>query len=237
MFYKPDPEHAYSSIQHITNDVDFGWLVRGMHRWGASVFIILLFFHMARVFLYGAYKYPRELNWIIGVLLLILGMFEGFTGLPAAVRPDRLLGDRRRHEHHRERAVRRRDHGADTPGRSRDRRGHPLAVLLAAHAGRARSDLRADRSAPLPRRPPRRLVAAVVEGSRRLRARRGGARAAGARRAGCARRPAEGRPRELLEAEAVCRPAGDAARSSPATRRTSRSAGSRSSRSRCSTTR
>jgi menaquinol-cytochrome c reductase cytochrome b subunit len=80
MFYKPDPDHAYSSIQHITNDVTFGWLVRGMHRWGASVFIILLFFHMARVFLYGAYKYPRELNWIIGVLLLILGMFEGFTG-------------------------------------------------------------------------------------------------------------------------------------------------------------
>jgi menaquinol-cytochrome c reductase cytochrome b subunit len=80
MFYKPDPDHAYSSIQHITNDVDFGWLVRGMHRWGASVFIILLFFHMARVFLYGAYKYPRELNWIVGVLLLILGMFEGFTG-------------------------------------------------------------------------------------------------------------------------------------------------------------
>jgi menaquinol-cytochrome c reductase cytochrome b subunit len=80
MFYKPSPDEAYSSIQHITNDVTFGWLVRGMHRWGASVFIILLFFHMARVFLYGAYKYPRELNWIVGVLLLILGMFEGFTG-------------------------------------------------------------------------------------------------------------------------------------------------------------
>jgi ubiquinol-cytochrome c reductase cytochrome b subunit/menaquinol-cytochrome c reductase cytochrome b subunit len=80
MYYKPSTNEAYSSIQHVTNDVDFGWLVRGMHRWGASVFIILLFFHMARVFLYGAYKYPRELNWIIGVLLLILGMFEGFTG-------------------------------------------------------------------------------------------------------------------------------------------------------------
>jgi quinol---cytochrome c reductase cytochrome b subunit, bacillus type len=80
MFYKPTPDEAYSSIQHITNDVTFGWLVRGMHRWGASVFIILLFFHMARVFLYGAYKYPRELNWIVGVILLILGMFEGFTG-------------------------------------------------------------------------------------------------------------------------------------------------------------
>jgi menaquinol-cytochrome c reductase cytochrome b subunit len=51
-----------------------------MHRWGASVFIILMFLHMARVFLFGAYKYPRELNWVIGVLLLVLGMLEGFTG-------------------------------------------------------------------------------------------------------------------------------------------------------------
>jgi menaquinol-cytochrome c reductase cytochrome b subunit len=80
MYYKPDPDHAYESIQHITNDVTLGWLVRGMHRWGASVFIILMFFHMARVFLFGAYKYPRELNWIVGVLILITGMLEGFTG-------------------------------------------------------------------------------------------------------------------------------------------------------------
>jgi len=80
MYYRPDPDSAYESIQHITNEVTLGWLVRGMHRWGASVFIILMFFHMARVFLFGAYKYPRELNWIIGVLLLVLGMAEGFTG-------------------------------------------------------------------------------------------------------------------------------------------------------------
>jgi len=80
MYYKPDPDKAYESIRHITDDITLGWLVRGMHRWGASVFIILMFFHMARVFLFGAYKYPRELNWIIGVLLLALGMFEGFTG-------------------------------------------------------------------------------------------------------------------------------------------------------------
>jgi menaquinol-cytochrome c reductase cytochrome b subunit len=80
MYYKPDPDHAYESIQHITNDVTLGWLVRGMHRWGASVFIILMFFHMACVFLFGAYKYPRELNWIVGVLILITGMLEGFTG-------------------------------------------------------------------------------------------------------------------------------------------------------------
>jgi quinol-cytochrome oxidoreductase complex cytochrome b subunit len=80
MYYKPDPDQAYESVRHITNDVTLGWLVRGMHKWGASVFIILMFLHMGRVFLFGAYKYPRELNWIIGVLLLATGMFEGFTG-------------------------------------------------------------------------------------------------------------------------------------------------------------
>jgi menaquinol-cytochrome c reductase cytochrome b subunit len=80
MYYKPDPDSAYASIQNITNEVTLGWLVRGMHKWGASLFIILMFLHMARTFLFGAYKYPRELNWIIGVLLLVMGMAEGFTG-------------------------------------------------------------------------------------------------------------------------------------------------------------
>ena len=80
MYYKPHPETAYASIQYITNDVTLGWLVRGMHRWGASVMIILMFLHMARVFIFGASKYPRELNWIVGVLLLALTMFEGLTG-------------------------------------------------------------------------------------------------------------------------------------------------------------
>jgi menaquinol-cytochrome c reductase cytochrome b subunit len=80
MYYSPHPDTAYASIQYITNDLTLGWLVRGMHRWGASVFIILMFFHMARVFIFGAYKYPRELNWIVGVLLLVLGMMLGFTG-------------------------------------------------------------------------------------------------------------------------------------------------------------
>jgi menaquinol-cytochrome c reductase cytochrome b subunit len=79
-YYRPSPDEAYESIRAITHEVTLGWLVRGMHRWGASVFIILMFLHMARVFLFGAYKYPRELNWIIGVLLLVFGMLEGFTG-------------------------------------------------------------------------------------------------------------------------------------------------------------
>ncbi len=80
MYYQPTPKGAYSSIQNITDHVTMGWLVRGMHKWGASVFIILMFLHMGRVFLFGAYKYPRELNWIVGVLLLAMGMMEGFTG-------------------------------------------------------------------------------------------------------------------------------------------------------------
>jgi menaquinol-cytochrome c reductase cytochrome b subunit len=80
MYYKPDPNSAHASIDHITHDITLGWLVRGMHKWGASVFIILMFMHMGRVFLFGAYKYPRELNWIVGVLLLATGLFEGLTG-------------------------------------------------------------------------------------------------------------------------------------------------------------
>jgi menaquinol-cytochrome c reductase cytochrome b subunit len=80
MYYKPSPEEAYGSIQKITNDLTLGWLVRGMHRWGASVFIILLFLHMGRVFLFGSYKYPRELNWLIGVILLTMALAEGLTG-------------------------------------------------------------------------------------------------------------------------------------------------------------
>jgi len=80
MYYKPDPDKAYDSIVHITNELTWGWLVRGMHRWGASVFIILLFLHMGRVFLFGAYKYPRELNWLVGVIILTMALMEGLTG-------------------------------------------------------------------------------------------------------------------------------------------------------------
>src|SRR5919108_3813765 len=66
MYYTPSPTRAYDSVQHITNDVFLGELVRGMHRWGATVMVILIFLHMGRTFFFGAYKYPRELNWIIG---------------------------------------------------------------------------------------------------------------------------------------------------------------------------
>ena len=80
MYYEPSPTRAYESARFITNDVFLGEFVRGMHKWGASVMIILIFLHMARTFFFGAYKYPRELNWVIGVALLILTMAMSFTG-------------------------------------------------------------------------------------------------------------------------------------------------------------
>jgi menaquinol-cytochrome c reductase cytochrome b subunit len=80
MYYDPSPTQAYGSITHLTNDVWLGEFVRGMHKWGASVMIVCIFLHMARVFFFGAYKYPRELNWVIGVVLLILTLVMGLTG-------------------------------------------------------------------------------------------------------------------------------------------------------------
>jgi ubiquinol-cytochrome c reductase cytochrome b subunit/menaquinol-cytochrome c reductase cytochrome b subunit len=80
MFYVPSPTQAYASISHINNDVFLGQFVHGMHKWGASVMVILVFLHMGRTFFFGAYKYPRELNWVIGVVLLILTMTMAFTG-------------------------------------------------------------------------------------------------------------------------------------------------------------
>jgi quinol-cytochrome oxidoreductase complex cytochrome b subunit len=79
MYYTPSATQAYASIAHI-NEVPFGQLVHGMHKWGASVMVILAFLHMGRTFFFGAYKYPRELNWVIGVTLLILTMMMGLTG-------------------------------------------------------------------------------------------------------------------------------------------------------------
>jgi menaquinol-cytochrome c reductase cytochrome b subunit len=80
MYYDPSPTRAYESIRFVTNEAFLGEFVRGMHKWGSSVMVVLIFLHMARTFFFGAYKYPRELNWVIGVALLILTMAMSFTG-------------------------------------------------------------------------------------------------------------------------------------------------------------
>src|SRR6476469_3291325 len=80
MSYDPSPAGAYNSIRYITDDQTFGWLIRGMHKWGASVLVILLLLHMGRTFFYGAYKYPREMTWLTGSLIFVSVMGMGLTG-------------------------------------------------------------------------------------------------------------------------------------------------------------
>jgi quinol-cytochrome oxidoreductase complex cytochrome b subunit len=80
MYYTPSPDHAYDSIQYIMNNVAFGWLIRGIHHWGSSLMVLVVFIHMVRVFVTASYKYPRELTWMIGVGLLICTLGMGFTG-------------------------------------------------------------------------------------------------------------------------------------------------------------
>jgi quinol-cytochrome oxidoreductase complex cytochrome b subunit len=80
MYYVPSPDKAYDSIQYIMDGVAFGWLIRGIHHWGASLMVVVVFIHMLRTFFYGAYKYPREVTWLTGVFLLLLTLGMGFTG-------------------------------------------------------------------------------------------------------------------------------------------------------------
>lgn len=80
VYYVPSPDHAYASIQYIMNEVAFGWLIRGIHHWGASLMVLFVFIHMLRTFYFAAYKYPREITWVTGVLLLLATIGMGFTG-------------------------------------------------------------------------------------------------------------------------------------------------------------
>ncbi len=80
MYYHPTIAEAYKSVVYVTDNVPFGWLVRGLHHWGANLMIVMVFLHMARVFFYGAYKPPRDFNWVTGVILLVLTLGFGFTG-------------------------------------------------------------------------------------------------------------------------------------------------------------
>ncbi|MEJ2710350.1 MAG: cytochrome b N-terminal domain-containing protein [Anaerolineales bacterium] len=80
IYYVPTPDHAYDSVSYITTQVPAGWLIRGLHHWGASAMVVLVILHMLRVILYGAYKFPREVTWLTGVALLLVVIGFGFTG-------------------------------------------------------------------------------------------------------------------------------------------------------------
>jgi len=80
MHFKPDSANAFASVEYIMRDVEWGWLVRYLHSVGASAFFIVIYLHMYRGLLYGSYKGPRELIWVLGMLLYIVLMAEAFMG-------------------------------------------------------------------------------------------------------------------------------------------------------------
>ena len=88
-YYHPTKVQAYRDIMYLENDVPFGGLLRNMHRWAAHLMVLTVWLHMFRVFLTGSYKTPREFNWTVGVILLVLTLLLSFTGY---LLPDDQLG-------------------------------------------------------------------------------------------------------------------------------------------------
>lgn len=81
-YFVPTVDHAYDSVNFLRTEVPFGWLVNGMHYWGGNLMIIIIALHITRVFVWGAYKRPRELTWLFGVSLLLIVVALSFTGGP-----------------------------------------------------------------------------------------------------------------------------------------------------------
>ena len=98
-YYHPTKVQAFRDILYLENDVPFGKLLRNMHRWAAHLMIIAVWLHMFRVFMTGSYKRPREFNWCVGVLLMVLTMLLSLHGILAAGRSVGILGRHGGHEH------------------------------------------------------------------------------------------------------------------------------------------
>jgi len=79
-YYAPTVDHAWQSIRYIMEELDYGWLIRGLHHWGSSAMIVMMVIHASQVFIWGAYKKPRELVWLVGLALSQVVIGLGFTG-------------------------------------------------------------------------------------------------------------------------------------------------------------
>src|SRR5262250_3217379 len=80
LIYVPSAADAWSSLQSLNHDVTLGWFIRALHGWGSNFMVAIVLIHMMQVFLFGAYKFPRELTWIIGVFLLLMTLGMAFSG-------------------------------------------------------------------------------------------------------------------------------------------------------------
>ena len=92
-YYVPDPATAYASVDYITNNVAFGWLIRSIHRWSANIMVAAVILHMMRVLFTRSFRRPRELNWMFGVTLFILTLFFWLHRILSRLRADVILGN------------------------------------------------------------------------------------------------------------------------------------------------
>jgi len=79
-YYRPTVAEAFASVQYLMTDVNFGWLIRSVHRWSASLMVLMMILHICRVYLTGGFKKPRELTWVTGVILAVCTVSFGVTG-------------------------------------------------------------------------------------------------------------------------------------------------------------
>jgi quinol-cytochrome oxidoreductase complex cytochrome b subunit len=79
-YYQPSAQTAYESVRYLTEEAAFGWFLRGIHKWGATLMVAAVVLHQVRVYFTGAYRKPREINWIVGMFLLVCTLLTGFTG-------------------------------------------------------------------------------------------------------------------------------------------------------------
>ena len=140
MFHRP--REAWSSLQALNHDVTLGWFIRALHGWGSNFMIAIVLIHMVQVFLFGAYKFPRELTWIVGVFLLLMTLGMAFSGQVLALRSGRLLGARHRSIHRKPRPHHRPGGGEIAARRTDHCRSDAVSIFRAA---RLRDSRDADR--------------------------------------------------------------------------------------------
>src|SRR5215472_6614214 len=80
LIYVPSAAEAWNSLQALNHDVTLGWFIRALHGWGSNFMVAIVLIHMVQVFVFGAYKYPRELTWVVGVFLLLMTLGMAFSG-------------------------------------------------------------------------------------------------------------------------------------------------------------
>ncbi len=129
LIYVPSAAEAWSSLQALNHDITLGWFIRAMHGWGSNFMVAIVLIHMMQVFLFGAYKFPRELTWIVGDLPAAHDARHGIHRSGAALRSGRVLGARHRRIHRQPCSdCRSRDREADVRW-SHHRRRHAVAIL------------------------------------------------------------------------------------------------------------